>query len=94
MLGIARIIIEDIPYHVTQRGNRRQDVFFSDEDRERYLEWMKNYTERYALEVLAYGLMTNHIHLVTIPHSPDSLARTLGIVHTRHSQSVNKSLYH
>jgi len=92
MPRIARNIIPDIPYHVTQRGNRRQDVFFCDEERERYLEWMKDYSERYELEVLAYCLMTNHILLVAIPHSSDSLARTLGIVHTRHSQSVNKSL--
>ena len=92
MPRIARNIIPDIPYHVTQRGNRRQDVFFSDGERERYLEWMKDYSERYELEILAYCLMTNHIHLVAIPHSFDSLARTLCVVHTRHSQSVNKSL--
>ena len=70
MPRMARTIIPDIPYHVTQRGNRRQDVFFSDEDRVRYLEWMKTYSEKYGLDILSYCLMTNHVHFVVLPHKP------------------------
>ena len=33
MPRIARIVIPDVPYHVTQRGNNREDVFFGDDDR-------------------------------------------------------------
>lgn len=92
MPRIARAIIPNIPYHVTQRGNRRQDVFFSDEDRMRYLEWLKSYSERYDLEILSYCLMNNHVHFIVIPHKTDSLSNTLRIVHTRHSQTVNSRL--
>jgi putative transposase len=74
---------------VTQRGNRRQDVFFCDDDRRRYLSWLIDYSLRYGLEILSYCLMTNHIHLVVIPQRRDSIARTLRITHIRHCQAVN-----
>lgn len=37
MARLARIIIPQVPHHVTQRGNRRLQVFFSDDDRHEYL---------------------------------------------------------
>ena len=67
MPRVARLVVEGIAHHVTQRGNRRQDVFFSDEDRRQYLAWLKDYAERYGLGILAYCLMTNHVHLVGLP---------------------------
>jgi putative transposase len=88
----ARTVIPGLPYHVTQRGNRRQDVFFSDDDRRRYLAWLKDYSERYGLEILAYCLMSNHVHYASIPREHDAMARTLQIVHTRHSQAINDEL--
>ncbi|MEW6609422.1 MAG: transposase [bacterium] len=75
MPRVARIMIENIPYHVTQRGNRREDIFFGDEDRKRYLEWLKVYSERYGLKIEAYCLMTNHIHLVVVSCHKDSLRK-------------------
>ncbi len=88
----ARIVITDIPYHVTQRGNRRQDVFYCDEDKRRYLSWLDDYAQRYELEILAYCLMTNHVHHVLIPRRADSIAKALRVVHMRHSQTVNDRL--
>ena len=60
----ARSVFANIPHHITQRGNRRQDVFFSNEDKDYYLELLKEYSIKYKVEVLAYCLMTNHIHLI------------------------------
>jgi putative transposase len=85
----ARIIVADVPYHITQRGNRRQDVFFSDEDRRTYLGWLRDYCDRYKMELLAYCLMSNHVHLVSIPRNQSSIADTLRIVDIRHCQAIN-----
>jgi hypothetical protein len=74
MPRIDRIVAVDCPHHIVQRGNNRQDVFFVDDDRYVYLELLKEQCDKYGLEVLAYCLMTNHIHLVAIPHEEDSLA--------------------
>ena len=37
MARLARIVIPDVPHHVTQRGNRRLPIFFTDGDRTAYL---------------------------------------------------------
>ncbi|MDO8588801.1 MAG: transposase [Armatimonadota bacterium] len=88
----ARIVVTDVPYHITQRGNRRQDVFFCDEDRRAYLSWLEHYSQRYDLDILSYCLMTNHVHLVSIPRRLDSIANTLRIVDIRHCQMINSRL--
>lgn len=82
-------MLEGIPYHITQRGNRKGDVFFCEEHRKLYLDLLEEYAERYRLDVLAYCLMTTHIHLVSIPQAADSLARTLHALNTRYTRMIN-----
>jgi putative transposase len=89
MTRVARIVVPETPHHVTQRGNNRQDVFFTDGDREFYLECLREHSEQYGLEIMAYCLMTNHVHLLVIPRKEDSLARALGRTHYFHSRSIN-----
>ena len=64
MPRLSRAVFAGVPHHITQRGNRRDDVFFTDEDRLVYLEWLQSYCQEHDVDVLAYCLMTNHIHLV------------------------------
>jgi len=55
-----------IPHHVTQRGNRRQQTFFSDDDYRAYLELLAQWCSRCAVEIWAYCLMPNHVHLMIL----------------------------
>jgi putative transposase len=87
----ARTVFADIPHHITQRGNRRKDVFFVDEDYETYLEWLSHYCQKYELEILAYCLMTNHVHLVAVPGNEDSLHLALKPLHMRYAQRINRA---
>jgi putative transposase len=75
---------------VTQRGNRREDIFFTDGDREAYLSWLREYSDKHQVEILAYCLMTNHIHLVAVPATDDGLLRVLKPLHMRYAQRVNR----
>lgn len=86
----ARIVIPDFPYHITQRGNYRQDVFEDDEDRVSYLSWINDYSKKYKLSIVAYCLMDNHVHFIAIPRKDDSLAKVFSISHMRYSQYFNK----
>jgi putative transposase len=86
---VARIVIPGFPHHITHRGNRGVDVFFSDDDRQQYLVWLAEYTERHELKVWAYCLMTNHVHLIVVPASEESMARVLQALQLRHAQKVN-----
>ena len=86
----ARIAIPDVPHHITQRGNNRQDVFFVDDDRRVYLSYLKEHCEKYGVELLGWCLMTNHIHLIARPASETSLAKALGRTHFRYTQYINR----
>jgi len=88
----SRIVIPDIPHHVTQRGNYRQPIFDSDSDYEKYSSWFNEYAVRYRLEVLAYCLMSNHVHFIVVPSKEETLARVFNTVHMRYAQYVNKRL--
>ncbi len=91
MPRLSRTVFAGIPHHITQRGNRREDVFFRDEDREAYLTWLHEYCEKFEVEILAYCLMTNHAHLVAVPATDDGLHRVLKPLHMRYAQRVNRA---
>jgi putative transposase len=91
MPRLPRTVFADLPHHVTQRGNRREDIFFTDEDREAYLSWLKEYSDKHQVEILAYCLMTNHIHLVAVPAADDGLHRMLKPLHMRYAQRINRA---
>jgi len=90
MPRLARTVFAQVPHHVTQRGNRRENVFFTDDDRRAYLGWLKEYCEKHAVAVLAYCLMSNHVHLVAVPDSDDGLHRALKPMHMRYAQRINR----
>lgn len=86
----ARIVFPGIPHHITQRGNRRENIFFTDEDRTVYLEWLQDYCSRHGVDILSYCLMSNHIHLVAVPETEDSLQQVLKPLHMRYAQRINR----
>jgi len=86
----ARIVLEGIAHHVTQRGNYRQSVFEDPEDRVKYLELIKEYSTKYGLKIYAYCLMSNHVHFIAVPEREDSLSMTFKYAHMRYSQYFNR----
>ncbi len=90
MPRVARIVIENVPHHITQRGNNHQDVFFTDDDRRTYLSILKEKSELYGVTILGYCLMTNHVHIVAVPRSADALARAIGRTNFLYTQYINR----
>jgi len=72
MARIARVVAVGYPHHIIQRGNRRQKVFFKDNDRLLYLRLLKETGDLFKLEYWAYCLMDNHVHLIAVPKKIDS----------------------
>ena len=91
MPRLARTVCARVPHHISQRGNRREAVFFTDDDYHAYLAWLKDYAEKHAVEILAYCLMTNHIHLIAVPASEDGMEKALKPLHMRYAQRINRS---
>jgi putative transposase len=90
MARIARVVAPGYPHHVIQRGNRRMDVFFSDDDYLTYITLLKKASLRYSVDIWAYCLMTNHAHFIAVPEKADSLARCFSDVHVRYTRMINK----
>jgi putative transposase len=90
MPRLARKVFANLPHHITQRGNRREDVFFDDKDRQTYLTWLGEYAAKFNFEIAAYCLMTNHIHLILIPFTEDDLQNVLKPLHMRCAQRLNR----
>ena len=89
MARLPRITIPGTPHHVTQRGNRRQPVFFRPEDYREYLRLLHDQSRRYGLRIWAYCLMPNHVHLVVLPEREESLTRAIAETHRRYTRYIN-----
>jgi putative transposase len=89
MARLARVVVPGLPHHVTQRGNRRPETFFGDQDYGTYLRLLAAYSVAADCEVWAYCLMPNHGHVILTPGDEDGLRRALGETHRRYTRQVN-----
>src|SRR5258708_40072334 len=89
MARLARVVAPGIPHHVTQRGNRRQQVFFGDDDYAAYRALLAEGCRAAGVAVSAYCLMPDHVHLILTPSDADGLRAALGETHRRYTRHVN-----
>ncbi|MFZ1415882.1 MAG: transposase [Defluviicoccus sp.] len=89
MARLARVVAAGVPHHITQRGNRRQQTFFSEADYSHYRRLMAEWCARLDVAIWAYCLMPNHVHLIAVPAADDGLRRAIGEAHRRYSRQVN-----
>jgi putative transposase len=89
MARLPRVVVVEVPHHVTQRGNARQVILASDTDRITYLELLREYSHLYGLSLLGYCLMSNHVHLIAVPQTPEALADSLKQAHGRYAAYWN-----
>jgi putative transposase len=89
MARLARLVLPGIPYHVTQRGNRRQQTFFEDGDYALYRDLLAEAARRAGTSVWSYCLMPNHVHLIVVPSDEDGLRRTFADAHRRYTSFIN-----
>jgi putative transposase len=89
MARIARAVAPGMPHHIIQRGNRRQQTFFNDEDYQSYLKLMSEWCLKYQVEIWAYCLMPNHVHLIAVPTVKEGLSPAIGEAHRRYTRQIN-----
>jgi REP-associated tyrosine transposase len=89
MTRIARAVVPGLPHHVTQRGNRRERVFFEEGDYALYRDWLGESCRRFGVEVWAYCQMPNHVHLILTPQDGEGLALALSRAHRLYAGFVN-----
>lgn len=90
MSRLARIVYPDMPHHIVHRGNRREPVFFNDIDRKDYLFLLAEACRRYSVEIWAWCLMINHVHLLLSPKDLIGLAKVMQWVARNYSLKINR----
>lgn len=88
MARIARVVVSDLLHHITQRGVRSMNIFFKSENYEDYKTLLGEQTKRYDLKIVAYTLMTNHIHIIAIPVTENSF-KAIAETHRLYTRKIN-----
>jgi putative transposase len=89
MARLPRLVLPGYPYHVTQRGNRRQPVFFEQGDYALYRDLLAEAAAKAGAEIWCYCLMPNHVHVIVVPADEDGLRRTFADAHRRYTGFIN-----
>ena len=80
-------------YHVTSRGDRREDIYLCDADRQRWVDLLGEVCTRFNWFCHAYCLMDNHFHIVveTVDGNLSAGMRQLNGVYTQwHNRTHNR----
>jgi len=77
MARLPRLNPPGIAQHIIQRGNNRQVCFSGEEDFSSYLAWLSEYSTRFGMDIHAYVLMTNHVHILATPQREESISKTM-----------------
>lgn len=88
-----RITLAGVPQHVVLRGNNRQRIFFGDADFRFLYDTLRDVASVHGCAVHAYVFMTNHLHLLVTPWSPDALPFTMRDVGRCYVQQHVNRLY-
>lgn len=89
MPRMARVVVPGYPHHVTQRGSRGGRTFFGAADYELYLSLLSQQCIKAEVDIWAYCLMPNHVHMAVVPERRDSLASLLRVTHHCYARKVN-----
>ena len=81
MARLARVVIPDLPHHVTQLGNGRAQTLFCSDDYRLYLDLLRQHCTEAEVAIWAWVLMPNHVHLILAPRDADGIRRALSNVH-------------
>jgi len=89
MVRLPRLVLAGLPYHVTQRGNRREQTFFENGDYALYRALLAEAAAKAGSEIWSYCLMPNHVHVIVVPADADGLRRTFADAHRRYTGFIN-----
>jgi putative transposase len=89
MARLARLVVPGLPHHITQRGNRRERVFFEDDDYRAYLALTAGAARKSGTGIWAYCLMPNPVHFIMTPSSVYGLRQTFAEAHWQHTVRIN-----
>jgi putative transposase len=91
MARLPRLTVPGYPHHVILRGNNRQDIFKTTADYERMLDVLLQHSQAQQVEVHAYVLMPNHMHLLVTPQADQALPKMMQAVGRSYVRAFNQT---
>lgn len=85
-----RMYLPGVPYHIIQRGNNRDATFFAEQDYQFYLECLYDAAGKYHVNIHAYVLMTNHVHILMTLLLKESISLVMQSIGRLYVQYINK----
>ncbi|MFH1549443.1 MAG: transposase [Planctomycetota bacterium] len=92
-----RIVIAGMPHHIVQRGNNKSTLFPTTGDYDTYLALLCKFLQESGCHLLAYALMTNHVHLLLRPPDKDALSKLmlkLNVTYVKYFQEKHRVTGH
>jgi putative transposase len=90
MPNASRAFVDQACYHITTRGNQKQNVFKEEEDYKRYLGQLKKALRKYSINLYAYCLMRNHVHLLIEPEHGRDISRFMHWINRAYTAYFNE----
>ena len=89
----TRFLPIGVPVHVVQRGNNRQIIFESDADMAAYANWLSEGAQKFGVQIHAWVLMTNHVHLLVTPEADDAISKCIQFLGRYYVRYFNHRFY-
>jgi putative transposase len=91
MARLPRLTLTDYPHHVILRGNNRQVIFSGESDMRRMLSLLEEHSMVQGVDVHAYVLMGNHLHLLVTPRRDGALSLMMQAVGRSYVRAFNQA---
>ena len=91
MARLPRLTLTDYPHHVILRGNNRQVIFSGESDMRRMLNLLEEHSLAQGVDVHAYVLMGNHLHLLVTPRRDGALSLMMQSVGRSYVRAFNQA---
>jgi putative transposase len=89
MARLPRLYLPGCAQHIIQRGNNREACFYGEADYKAYLSFLKDAALKYQVDIHAFVLMTNHVHLLTTPKNQYGVSRMMQAQGRKYVQYFN-----
>lgn len=90
MARSSRLIVPNRPHHIYQQGNNRQKIFVDDEDYALFMDWLKEASRQYRVDIHAYSLLESRVHLLVTPADETGMARMMQWIGRHYVPCFNK----
>jgi putative transposase len=77
MARLARLVIPHQAHHITQAGIDGKTIFIDAQDYQAFLHWLKNAAQQYAVQIHAYSLLPDRLHLLATPSDELGLGKMM-----------------